>query len=51
LAGGNESVDIKVRRRKEMEWGEVWEVVDLRLAPRVWEGRGFLGCHISKYDG
>jgi hypothetical protein len=46
-------VEIRLKRRKEMgDWGEVWEVIELRLlAPRVWEGRGFLGCHISKYDG
>jgi S1-C subfamily serine protease len=44
------AINVKVRRCKTMEWGEVHEVLDLELMPRKWSGRGLLGCHISKYD-
>ena len=43
-------VQVKVRRKREMEWGEVYEVKELKLEPRKWDGRGLLGCHITKYD-
>jgi hypothetical protein len=46
-----ESVVVKVRRKKAMDWGEIYEVKELMLEPKKWEGRGLLGCHISKYDG
>ncbi|KAL7488963.1 hypothetical protein ACHAW6_014551 [Cyclotella cf. meneghiniana] len=49
IAGDNISVPIKVRRKRETELGEISDVIDLELWPRVWEGRGLLGCHISKY--
>ena len=48
IAGENKSVSIKVRRKKEMQMGEDSDVIDLELWPQVWEGRGLLGCHISK---
>ena len=38
-------IRVKVRRRREMDWGEVYEVKELILKPRKWEGRGLLGCH------
>ena len=41
-------IRVKVRRRREMDWGEVYEVKELILKPRKWEGRGLLGCHITK---
>ncbi|KAL7511439.1 hypothetical protein ACHAXN_011086 [Cyclotella atomus] len=44
------SINVKVRRCKVVEWGEVSEVLELELMPRKWSGRGLLGCHISKYD-
>lgn len=44
-------VNVKVRRSRDMDWGEVIETVDLELKPKKWDGRGLLGCHISKYDG
>jgi hypothetical protein len=49
LAGESKSVPITVRRKKNVEWGEVVEVKTLELKPRPWEGRGLLGCHINKY--
>eukprot|EP00804_Cyclotella_cryptica_P024550 CCRYP_014649-RA/>CCRYP_014649-RA protein AED:0.10 eAED:0.10 QI:3173/1/1/1/1/1/3/2753/344 len=49
IAGDKKNVPIKVRRKREMELGEISDVIDLELWPRVWEGRGLLGCHISKY--
>lgn len=45
-----QSVQVKVRRKRDMDWGEVYEVKELRLEPRKWEGRGLLGCHITKYE-
>ena len=41
-------VSVKVRRMRAMEWGEVSEIIELRLKPKKWEGRGLLGCHIAK---
>ncbi|EED92167.1 predicted protein, partial [Thalassiosira pseudonana CCMP1335] len=49
LAGEGKSVPITVRRKQNVEWGEVVEVKTLDLKPRPWEGRGLLGCHINKY--
>ena len=43
-----QEIKVKVRRRRGMDWGEVHEVKELILKPKKWNGRGLLGCHITK---
>ena len=43
-----QEIRVKVRRRRGMDWGEVLEVKELILKPKKWNGRGLLGCHITK---
>ena len=50
-ASENKSILVAVRR-KTSELGGVVELTKtevLELKPRVWDGRGFLGCHIRPY--
>ena len=43
-----QEIRVKVCRRRGMDWGEVHEVKELILKPKKWNGRGLLGCHITK---
>jgi 26S proteasome non-ATPase regulatory subunit 9 len=47
-ANVNKAVKLVVRRRRMAATTAASSIVVLTLTPRVWDGRGLLGCHLSK---
>jgi len=49
-ASENRTIQVDVKRQSQPSDGDAWNVISLNLVPKIWSGKGLLGCHLLPYS-